>query len=290
MLADVKDLFHFLQHHINGLLRAERARVLGQYDLERRYYRPNFQVNPNCIAVAGSSAGGLCAYLAATHASPRPKAVLSLYGMGGDFMTSHYLSPKTEVFFRGRELLDASQFSEYLYPQCLTLKATADSALTYHSGDSPTPGLPSNPRMYLARLYLQKGVYLDYYTGCHDPSISKTLRHLHSGEDGSESTSCSHILIPAEHLPLFPQYAVSADWPPTFLIHGTSDTAVHVHESLCMESALQSAGVRVALRAIEDEEHSFDYAPGAEEQFGQAGGLFDEAVDFLLHQMQSPAH
>jgi len=41
--------------------------------------------DPDRLAVAGSSAGGLCAYLAALHASPRPKAVLSIYGMGGNF-------------------------------------------------------------------------------------------------------------------------------------------------------------------------------------------------------------
>lgn len=40
------------------------------------------------LAVAGVSAGGLCAFLAAIHANPRPRAVLSLYGPGGDFFVS----------------------------------------------------------------------------------------------------------------------------------------------------------------------------------------------------------
>jgi dienelactone hydrolase len=56
-----------------------------------------FKIDPEAIAVAGSSAGGLCAYLAAMHcASPKPKAILSLYGQGGDFLVripdlSHFL-------------------------------------------------------------------------------------------------------------------------------------------------------------------------------------------------------
>lgn len=49
----------------------------------------SFQIDPDAIAVAGSSAGGLCAYLAAMHcSSPKPKAILSLYGQGGDFLVS----------------------------------------------------------------------------------------------------------------------------------------------------------------------------------------------------------
>lgn len=47
-----------------------------------------YRVDPERIAVSGSSAGGLCTYLAAMHCSPRPKALISLYGMGGDFFVS----------------------------------------------------------------------------------------------------------------------------------------------------------------------------------------------------------
>ena len=40
------------------------------------------------LAVAGSSTGGMCAFLAAIHAKPRPRAVLSLYGLGGEVLVS----------------------------------------------------------------------------------------------------------------------------------------------------------------------------------------------------------
>ena len=50
-----------------------------------------FKVNPDAMAVAGSSAGGLCAYLAAMHCnSPRPKGIVSMYGMGGDFLVGNF--------------------------------------------------------------------------------------------------------------------------------------------------------------------------------------------------------
>ena len=141
--------------------------------------------------------------------------------------------------------------------------------------------------MFVARLYLQMGTYLDYYTGSHDPSISATLRNMLPDPDRTDSTPHLRSLIPAADILLFPQYSVDANWPPTFLIHGDSDTAVRAHESSWMESAMRTAGVEVTLRIIQGEEHSFDYSAGAEQKYGQAGGLFDEAVDFLLRHLRS---
>jgi acetyl esterase/lipase len=45
-------------------------------------------IDPTRLAVAGMSAGGICTYLAAIHANPRPRAVLSYYGLGGNFFVS----------------------------------------------------------------------------------------------------------------------------------------------------------------------------------------------------------
>jgi hypothetical protein len=45
-------------------------------------------IDPTRLAVAGSSAGGMCAFLAAIHVNPRPCAVLSIYGLGGDVFVS----------------------------------------------------------------------------------------------------------------------------------------------------------------------------------------------------------
>lgn len=67
VLEDVVDLFAFLG----------RTPTLGSVLLDA-----------NRLAVAGSSAGGMCAFLAAIHAKPRPRAVLSLYGLGGDVFVS----------------------------------------------------------------------------------------------------------------------------------------------------------------------------------------------------------
>ncbi len=42
------------------------------------------QVDSTRLVAAGNSAGGLCAFLAAIHAKPKPRAILSMYGLGGE--------------------------------------------------------------------------------------------------------------------------------------------------------------------------------------------------------------
>lgn len=80
ILHDIKDVFIFLERDVNRLI---RERWIPSSRVGRV-----FQIDSHRLAVSGSSAGGLCAYLAAIHAHPRPKAVLSLYGMGGDMLAS----------------------------------------------------------------------------------------------------------------------------------------------------------------------------------------------------------
>ncbi|KAI0365713.1 alpha/beta-hydrolase [Pilatotrama ljubarskyi] len=270
ILEDIKDLFHFLTNDANQRIRENWA--------ARGSVSRAFQIDPHALAVSGSSAGGLCAYLAAAHASPRPKAVLSLYGMGGDMLTSHYLVPKTVPFFRGREILDPNDFSQYLYPACKELSSTSDSPLAYHPLTYHIPGYPANPRMLLGRLYLQMGTFLDYHTGCHDPSLSASLRTILReralGDHGS-------MTIPSVHRRLLPQLTVSSALPPMLLIHGSADTAVLVQESENLQSLLREAGVPAELVVVEGKEHSFDYEADAEDEFGGSGGLFDRAVSFL---------
>ena len=207
--------------------------------------------------------------------------------------TPHYFAPKSEVFFRGRELLDPESFAEYLHPACEGLHVVSDSPLAYHLPTSPTPGYPANPRMQLARLYLQLGVFLDYYTGRHQPSLGAALREasLSLAEDLDSDESYASLLSP--HVPtglhyLFPQLLIpsskseSFKWPPTFLVHGTADTALRADESRHLAMLLERAGVDVTLRLVEGQEHSFDYAHDAEGTFGGEAGLFDEAVGFLM--------
>lgn len=281
MLSDVKDVIRFVAGDLNA-------------QLDRKEAGLRFRVDPSSIGVAGTSAGGYCTYLCAIHAVPKPKAILVLYGMGGDFLvslkvtnsrnlilsvlvlqTNQYLEQKTKSFFRGREMLDPANFPEYMYPFD-NLQSISDSPLEYYPQSYHIPGYPANPRMMLSRLYLQLGVAIDYITGQHEPSLSHTLREA-IRTDGPFDEA-----LVADHKILFPQFNVTSDWPATYLIHGTSDTAVLLRESQNLHSLLTKAGVEVVLEVIPGREHSFDYQPGAELEHE---GSFDSIVEFLCHHL-----
>ncbi|KAF7768065.1 CAZyme family CE10 [Agaricus bisporus var. burnettii] len=281
VVSDIRDLFTF----IGGDNTTFKTKVENTGD------EIVCKIDINAIAVAGPSAGGLCAYLAAGIVQPKPKALLSLYGMGGDFLTPYYLEQKHEVFVPGREILDPNDFKEFLYP--FSLPTLTGSELEYHPNDHPTPGLPANPRMRLGRLYLQLGNYLDYYTGDHSPSLSEVLRIKRREvlEDYRDDTTALRSedwgapLIPSDHRVLFPQLNVTPDWPEMLLVHGTDDYLVYLSESQNLKSIAEAAGVKVTLKTVEGKGHTFDLHPEAEVEFND---LFDEIKDFLKRKLVHP--
>lgn len=207
------------------------------------------------------------------------------YPFAMPLQTPHYLTIKTTPFFRGREMLDPADFPEFLHPFTpSSLQVTSDSALAYHPETWHIPGYPANPRMLLSRLYLQMGVILDYYTGKHTPSLSASLRESLDAaateeEDAAALTARKRRLIPERHHAIFPQFGVTSAWPPTFLCHGESDSAVPVYESRHMHALLVDAGVPVQLRVVKGKEHSFDYEANAESLHGSTE--FDLVLEFL---------
>ncbi|KAJ3806199.1 Alpha/Beta hydrolase protein [Lentinula aff. lateritia] len=302
ILEDVLDIFKFI---------ANLSVNIAPDQTEQNPRPIQYRVDPKRIAVSGSSAGALCAYLAAMHAAPKPKAVLSLYGLGGNFLIPQYYTPKHSVFFRGREMLDPALFSDFLYPKCLSpsSRVITDSLNTYFPPDAPAdviaipgletntgpPGFPSNRRMFLGRLYLQLGEFLDYYTGEYDPGLSVTLRNkaedielTRSDTDSSSANDLEEILaskIPEKHRSLFPSLCppdAYASWPPVYFFHGSLDSAVHVQESQHLHNLLTKAGIQSRLNIAEGMEHSFDYQPDADvihaEAFNEIGSWLDEIL------------
>jgi acetyl esterase/lipase len=136
--------------------------------------------------------------------------------------------------------------------------------------------------MLIGRLYLQLGLFLDYYTGDHEPSLSLSLREAldvnSSDVDQTQRIEQMRSLIPDKHLPLFPQFGVTSAWPPTLLFHGMEDSAVPVGESRNIKTLLEGVGVPVRLIEFEGREHSFDYEPNAEVRHKPE---FDHAGEFL---------
>lgn len=135
--------------------------------------------------------------------------------------------------------------------------------------------------MPLSRLFLQLGVPADYCTGQHAPSLSATLRPLLETDIAANPLALQDAmkaLIPPEHHAVFPQLNVTPSFPPTFLCHGSIDSAVPLVESQHMHMLLKRAGVPVRLLALDGADHSFDYAPDAETLYSSH---FDEMAEFL---------
>ncbi|KAF8885678.1 Alpha/Beta hydrolase protein [Gymnopilus junonius] len=268
IVKDIQDLFSFITRN------------------EIKTGEVTFKADGDRIAVCGSSAGGLCAYLAVMNCRPKPKALVSLYGMGGNFFTPHYLTPKSGVFFRGREPLSPSDFESYLYPFTKgPLPRIADSPRAYHPQTYHIPNYPANERQFLPRLYLQLGIFIDYYTGMHEPSLSEGNDKDHEegagkgnhGAAGSPTIPTTTVedykqTIPSIYHSVFPQLADHRAWPPSLLLHGTADTAVPVEDSRNLLRLLKNAGVPVEIIELEGQEHSFDYQLNAE-------GLWKEQFD-----------
>jgi acetyl esterase/lipase len=107
IVEDVKDLFNFLS---DTEIKSESGAAV-KIDISR-------------VAVTGSSAGGLCAYLASIHCSPRPKALVSLYGMGGDVLarSSHRFLPRISAYPVSRRDITSNS-----RPRSLTENATSST-------------------------------------------------------------------------------------------------------------------------------------------------------------------
>ncbi|KAH7345216.1 Alpha/Beta hydrolase protein [Rhizoctonia solani] len=219
-----------------------------------RQVNDKYAIDANRIIVAGTSAGGYLAYLAAVHAQlERPlRGVLSMYGMGGDFLTPHYLQRKTKPFFRERPLLDPAQFEELL--SIANPPSTTNGSVLEYGPD----GVPSSPRMFLTRVLLQEGTFLDYLTGEH--GLSEGLRAL--------DQPTVHD-VPPQHQVLFPEAGLSPGFPPTCLAHGVEDSAVLIGESRALRDRLHSLNVPCQLFELQGAEHSFDYQDGHEEVLEQ---------------------
>lgn len=175
----------------------------------------------------------------------------------------------------GRDLLDASEFQRYTYPfKGETQGPFSDAPVSF----DPHTGIPDNPRVFVASLYLQLGTFIDYYTGQHEPSLSATLRSV-LDKNPNASLEDFRSVIPENQQNLFPELVVDQSWPPTVLLHGTADTAVLTEESHCLQQLLKDAGVPVTLLLAPGKEHLFDMYPNAEKEHGEQ---FNKVKDFLV--------
>lgn len=83
---------------------------------------------------------------------------------------------------------------------------------------------------------------------------------MQNGIWGKEIWGWDPVKEPEKDLPYTPLKNVSADYPPTLLLHGTEDTDITYDNSVRMAEALKAHGVKHEFISLSNVGHSFDRA------------------------------
>ena len=178
----------------------------------------------------------------------------------------------------GGPLIDPANFKKFLPPFPEGLPEPITEAPPNYD---PETGHPTQTRMPFSALTIQLGIWIDYYTGEFNPSLSGILR---DALDAGASPLKIRDLIPERHRVLFPALLVNSSWPPTLMIHGTADTAVPILSSRLMKQTLTDAGASAELIEVEGKEHVFDVQPNSDVELTE---LYDKVEEFLKRCIQN---
>lgn len=250
-IDDVQALFRFLSGDVNSHL------------------PQGLSINPSKIALAGVSAGGYIASLAALYAEPRPVAMLNYFGMGGDLLADYMIAVRTPEFIAKSGWGNPSEEEVLALGKLVPI---AEDPMVFNPA---TKQMRSKlGRLTLFEWNVNRGAILDRLVG--EEGISEQLRKQPYDERA--------VALSSSARKLFPQLHIDKNFPPTYLAHGDEDTLVLLSESEHMYRQLQHAGVRSELHVVPGAGHGFRSASGG----GLAAGV-DEVnrlgFEFLVKEL-----
>ncbi|KAJ3037883.1 hypothetical protein HDV00_001227 [Rhizophlyctis rosea] len=250
IIEDVKSLFSFLANP----------------SFSSTYLPHNIKLDISKIAVAGYSGGGYPARAAGIYATPRPRAILSVFGMGGDVLHDHWLKPRPSLLPVTRDedgerrLLSNTTKPVADYPFKMNAEGKFDD---------------SEGRMGMLAHHEENGTFLDGLVG---RPISEKLRIL--------SYEQRYAAVPEEVKPLLLEHHLDVFFPPTVFVHGKEDRSVLVGESERTYQNLQQLGVRTKLLVLEGADHGF--VPAGRVGRMQVTGTVEvlaKALQFVLEEL-----
>jgi dipeptidyl aminopeptidase/acylaminoacyl peptidase len=210
----------------------------------------SFRIDSSRLAVSGASAGAYPAYLAAVHALPKPRAVFGLYGLGGHLLTSFYYSIKSPI------TVNIADYESYLNPideKNNFVRSVSDIPLAWPILEG---GEKARTTGALYQVFSETGTLLDYLRGVQ--RLSQCLRSTTPYQQNLQEK------IPEESQCLFPELYV-ANFPPTYLVHGTADQAVPTDNSTFLAQKLELNHIPYVLTLAEGRGHGFNAEADAEE-------------------------
>ncbi|KAK5790703.1 hypothetical protein VI817_007990 [Penicillium citrinum] len=189
-----------------------------------------YQADLENVAAFGTSSGGHLALSLGFGVKTPPKAILSLYG-AVNFSNPLWSKPLPHVAAKLPQEVSSSFLNE-VYDE---LPIPTDSSVSLEgqteSGVSKGPDF-SKPRDAFAFTQIAGGTVLDaiYPEG--------------------QTTDLNYALVD-------PARNVTADFPPTYIVHGQCDTMVPIELSRRFLGILKDAGVRCGMTEVPGEEHTF---------------------------------
>ncbi len=179
-----------------------------------------FQADPNRIAVWGGSAGGYLTLTAGYRVKPRVQALVSIYGYG-DLIGDWYSTPSAHQRHHKSKLTEAEARA-----------LVSGSPVANASERKTADGKPTEASAFY-QFCRQHGIWPKEVSGW-DPRREATKFN-----------------------PFMPVKNVTADYPPTMLLHGTADTDVPYEQSVMMAAELKKNGVSHEFITLQNGEHGF---------------------------------
>jgi len=253
-VADVKALFQYLA---SPSFSTHLPASLGTLDMNR-------------IAVAGASAGGYIARLAAVHAQPRPRVLFSLFGMGGDFFSDHWVGRKTAPMRMVGKLVTREQVAHLLDQEHPATVSEAPMFWDPETGEARD----ADWRVRFMTWFWQEGIYHDYVTGI--KGLGETLGPLSPAE--------RRATLPPSARVLYPELLIDENFAPTVLVHGDNDSIVLKEESERTYSQLKELGIETEIHLVDGADHALmDLQKGTVVSGGMEAQL--KAFEFVVRHL-----
>ena len=218
------------------------------------------------IAVTGFSAGAYSARAACLYANPKPAAMLSVYGLGGNMLLDHWTRARPPTSFA--KFVDLNDLPALLEDKSVISDDYAEKGMS--------------KRFALTVNWELTGTFLDGVF--QRPGLGKML-------DGVEYEKRFEA-FPDDLKEGVLQEFVDGEYPPSVFVHGTADEVVSPEESVFQYEQLQKLGVESKLILVEDGPHGLEGAikmgqmmgmpvEGGERIVGDCMEAYGEAMMFI---------
>ncbi|ORX37281.1 Alpha/Beta hydrolase protein [Kockovaella imperatae] len=266
MVGWVHPAFHGRQYHIVSVgyrliphvgFNEQVEDLVDSFKWCREHLPTMISVDLERYAVAGDSAGGYFSSLSPHIFSPAPKAIINIYGptnFTGPWANPTPLSPEElDAAFSKIEFLDSDRKREQL--DAYWAERDPSKAMTvapwWWEFDIPQGEHEAYHGVTSVNRGDEERLVMDVYRWV--AATRTRITNWFRKEDFNSQEEYDKFVRKAS-----PLFGITKDHPPTFILHGTADTAVPIEQNYVYEKTLKEAGVPVNSRYDEGGEHSFD--------------------------------